>query len=70
MTAYLLSESSFFVDRNRYIIPLLRKLQQLLQGDAQDLWHHLTLGLLAKAARASQRDMQSHRSPGGQTSDI
>ena len=47
-----------------YYMPLLRKPQQLLQSDAQDLWHHLSLGLPAKDARVSQWDMQSHRSSG------
>ena len=46
MTAYLLSESSLFVDRNRY---LHARRFSLRQDDPEDLRHHLAAGLPAEA---------------------
>ena len=66
LTAYLLSESSLFVGKNRWAWSRHQNTWEASKGSTEDLWHHLPPGLPAQAARGGQGGVQSDRDPGGQ----
>ena len=54
LTAYLLSESSLFVGKNRWAWSRHQNTWETSKGFTEDLWHHLPPGLPAQAARAGK----------------